>query len=399
VDSRDRPANLLPRSRRRAPCLVSAAHQVVSAPSCARTHQTSTTPTVSPRSLNDADWSPHCRRSRSQSSAKVTFTPLLDGDRASSNRRKPRSRHGAGRSACAGAAATRVGRLHVAEERRRRPPPGGEDGRARGEQLFHTLAVRRQGPSAPTSRSTSAADGGRSNTGPDCAAATSCSTRAATPASRAPKSLQVRSSEASRRSGSLSARSCQPKTNGRAHCRLTRKQAWLSPTAGRTPRQPVTFLNPHGFRHPDTPAGAGDRAPAQALRRSAHALVLRQADPAVAPSRLRGPGRQATRADLRGAGQAGGRRRRRPVWAVSLAERTAFGRSAERRPPVLSEAPRHPGGVDDAVAVEPVVAAGAFADMGGRHRLERPVGLQDLAGVGERRRRRARGVGGRRSHQ
>jgi len=38
-----------------------------------------------------------------------------------------------------------------------------------------------------------------------------------------------------------------------------------------------------------------------------------QADPAVAPSRLRGPGRQATRADLRGAGQAGGRRRRRPV--------------------------------------------------------------------------------------
>jgi hypothetical protein len=37
-------------------------------------------------------------------------------------------------------------RLHVAEERRRRAPPGGEDGRERGDQIFHALAVRRQGP-------------------------------------------------------------------------------------------------------------------------------------------------------------------------------------------------------------------------------------------------------------
>jgi hypothetical protein len=117
---------------------------------------------------------------------------------------------------------------------------------------------------------------------------------------------------------------------------------------------------------------------------------------AVETSRARTP------SDSSGSQRRGASRRQTSsptCWAVSLAERTAFGRSAERRPPVLSEAPRHPGGVDDAVAVEPVVAAGAFADMGRRHRLERPVGLQDLAGVGERRRRRARGVGGRRSHQ
>jgi hypothetical protein len=176
------------------------------------------------------------------------------------------------------------------------------------------------------------------------------------------------------------------------------KRGCRPPPAGRAPAA-VDLPEPARLPRSRHPAGAGDRAPSQALRRSAHSLVPGQANPAVAPSRLRGPGRQATRADLRGAGQAGGRRRRRPVSAVSLAERTAFGRSAERRPPVLSEAPRHPGGVDDAVAVEPVVAAGAFADMGRRHRLERPVGLQDLAGVGERRRRRARGVGGRRSHQ
>ena len=37
-------------------------------------------------------------------------------------------------------------RLHVAEERRRRPSPGGQDGRARAQQLLHALAVRRQGP-------------------------------------------------------------------------------------------------------------------------------------------------------------------------------------------------------------------------------------------------------------
>ena len=56
--------------------------------------------------------------------------------------------------------------------------------------------------SAPIVLSMSAADGGRSKTGPDRTAAISCSANAVTLASRAWKSASDRSSEVSRRSGS-----------------------------------------------------------------------------------------------------------------------------------------------------------------------------------------------------
>src|SRR3954469_20346140 len=67
--------------------------------------------------------------------------------------------------------------------------------------------------SAPTPRSPSTAEGGRSNTGPDRVAASSCSARAVTPASSPRRSSSVKSSELSRRSGS--AIDGDPATRGR----------------------------------------------------------------------------------------------------------------------------------------------------------------------------------------
>src|SRR4051812_13795580 len=67
-----------------------------------------------------------------------------------------------------------------------------------------------------------------------------------------------------------------------------------------------------------------------------------------------------------------------------------------RRPPSACGSVRHGGQrVDDAVAVEAVVALRALTSVRGGHRLVRPVGLLDLAGVGERARRRAGVLGGR----
>jgi hypothetical protein len=210
-------------------------------------------------------------RHGSCSSFKPAQRLLLDGRRGRTRAPRREVLVGRRRQQVRGHPNRRRRRLHVAEERRRRPPPGDEDGRARGGSSSTLSPSAGKARLAPTSRSTSPADGGRSNTGPDRAAATSCSTRAVTPASRAPKSSQVRSSEASRRSGSLIGEIL-PAQDQRASPLPSHAKASVAVAhRRRTPRQPLTFLNPHGFRHPDTPAGAGDRAPAQALRRSAHA--------------------------------------------------------------------------------------------------------------------------------